>query len=178
MFRVFISLWLTAGFAAAFDASSILDAKLQAAGSGGFPCLLRGAVTMLAGPGEFYIQDETSGVRVILEPYQLVEGSRLDVGGWMYLADSGEFLFRAREVWHNGESVPLSPRLIPLDAALAGAYQGQLVAVRGSVLNVDFGKEYDTVSIQSGQNSLRVFYPANHRGLSLFEASTPVCRWP
>jgi hypothetical protein len=170
--RILATLWLTAGLAAASEPVSILGAKLRAV-PGGFPCLLHGAVTMRTGPGDFYLQDETSGVGVAAELNVLKIGERLEVEGWMYLADSGEFQVRARRVRHVAEGVPLLPRLITLAAALDGTYQGQLVSVRGTVLNVDFGSQYDTISVRSGRHSLRIFHPANRGGVSAFDKIYP-----
>jgi hypothetical protein len=123
--------------------------------------------------GGFYIQDESSGVRVVSEPYLLTEGDLLQVEGWLYLGDSSEFIIRAAKVWQLGHGPAPVPRLVTLADAYAGGYQGQLLAVRGSVLNVNFSSEFDSLSIQSGRNSLRAFYPANHRGLSAFEQIYP-----
>ena len=123
--------------------------------------------------GEFYVQDESSGVRVVSEPYLLTEGDLLQVAGWLYLSDSGEFMMRATKVWQLSHGPPPVPRLVTLTDAHAGRYQGQLVAVRGSVLNVNFGSEFDSLSIQSGRRSLRAFYAANHHGLSAFEQIYP-----
>src|SRR6266542_912758 len=91
----------------------------------------------------------------------------------MYLADSGEFQLRGKKVWLLAGEPPPPPPLIALPEAIAGGYQGRLVAVRGAVLNVEFGAEFDTVSIRSERCSLRIFYPANHHGLSVFEALYP-----
>jgi hypothetical protein len=168
-----IGLALAAGVAPAFETGTILDAKLQADGRGGFPCTLRGVVTMPAGSGEFYLQDNSSGVKVLSTSYDLKEGERLEVEGWMYLADSSEFQVRARSVLSLGEGEPPRARLITLPAAFAGAYQGQLVSVQGSVLEVDFGADYDVVSICAERSSLRVFYPANRHGISVFEKVFP-----
>jgi hypothetical protein len=165
-------LWLGTGLAPAFDTSTILDAKLHA-GRGGFPCVLRGAVTMSLTFEEFYLQDATSGVRVSSATYQLNEGDRLEVEGWMYLDDAGEFQVRAAKIWHLGNGPPVLPRLTTLSDAYSGVFQGQLLAVRGAVLNVDFGNRFDTISIQHGRTSVRVFSPATHRGISVFERIYP-----
>jgi len=164
---------VSAGLAAAFDASSIAQAKLRAASGGGFPCTLEGSVTMHMGTTEFYLQDNTSGVRVASDPYLLKDGERLEVSGCIYLSDSGEFQVRARQVWHAAEGVPLRPRLVPLESALKGEYQGQLISVRGTVLDVNFANDFDTISIQSGRSSLRIFAPANPHGRSVFEPIYP-----
>ena len=171
--RIAIAWWLTAAVAVAYGASTILDAKLRADRRAGFPCSLRGVITMPISRTEFYFQDESSGVRVISEPYELHPGHRLEVEGWMYLADSGEFQLRATKVWLLADEPPPKPPLIPLSDAIAGGYQGQFIAVRGAVLNVDFGAEFDSISIRSERSSLRVFYPANPHGRSVFEAVFP-----
>jgi hypothetical protein len=170
--RFAVALCLTASLGRAFDAASILDAKLRA-GSGGYPCVLRGSVTARLSPEDYYIQDQTSGIRVSSQAYQLREGDRLEVEGWMYLDDSGEFRVRATNVWYLGNGPPVSPRLIALPDAYSGSYQGQLVAVRGEVLNVDFGAEFDTISIRHDRASIRVFCPANRGGPSIFERIYP-----
>lgn len=164
-------LWLGECLALAFDSCSILQAKLQA--EDGFPCRLRGTVTMRLDPGEYYLQDQTSGIRVSSSGYQFREADRLDVEGWLYLGDAGEFLMRSTEVWYLGNGPPLIPRLIALPDAYSGGYQGKLVAVRGAVLAVDFGRRFDTISIQQGRTSIRVFYPANRNGHSVFERLYP-----
>ena len=128
---------------------------------------------MLPNVSEFYLQDDTSGVKVTSPPFVLREGQRLEVEGWMYLSDFGEFQVRARQVWRLADDSPLRARLIPLPAALSGGYQGQLVSVRGTVLGVDFGTEFDTVSICAGRTSLRAFYPASRHGISAFEKVLP-----
>ena len=165
--------WLTAGLAAAYDATAIAAAKLRADARAGFPCLVRGSVTAALSRTEFYLQDESSGVRVVSEPFELHPGHRLEVEGWMYLAESGEFQLAARQIWLLADEPPPKPPLIPLADARAGGHQGRLVSVRGSVLSVDFGKEFDAISIQSGRSSLRIFSPANPRGLSAFERVYP-----
>jgi hypothetical protein len=167
-----IALWLGADLAAAFDAVSIGEAKLRAV-QGGYPCLVRGGVSMRLSTEQYYIQDETSGVLVNSPSYRLQEGDRLEVRGWIYLADGGEFQLRAAEVWYLGNGPPPTARLIAPADAYAGGYQGQLVAVRGTVLNVDFGDRFDTISIQRERTSTRVFYAANHGGLSVFERIYP-----
>src|SRR5215472_1177795 len=143
-----IALLLAAGPAPASDSDSILDVKLNAS-SAGASCTLRGIVTMLAGASEFYLQDDTSGVHVYSPSYIFREGERLEIEGWMYLSDAGEFQVRARRVWHLADGEMPPPRLIRPREALDGTYQGQLVSVRGTVLAVDFGPQYDTVSVQS-----------------------------
>jgi hypothetical protein len=170
--RVIISL-LFAMSAAAFDAGTILDAKLSAGASGGFPCLIRGTITVRLGPTGFYIQDESSGVRVVSEPDDSPPGRLVEVEGWMYLADSGEFQLQGKKISPVANGSPPEPQRITLHAAHAGGSQGKLVSVRGSVLNVEFGEEWDTISIRSGRASLRVFYPANRHGLSAFERIYP-----
>ncbi len=173
MIRIVIALWAFARLAAAFEPSSIAAAKVRAAEDGGFPCLLEGAVTMHSGTTEFYLQDESGGVRVFSDPYLLEDGLRLQTEGWMYLSDDGEFQVRARTVLHSAGGAPVTPRLVPLEAALRGDYQGELVSVRGAVLDVGFGRDFDVISIQSGRSSVRVFYPANPRGQSVFEQIYP-----
>jgi hypothetical protein len=163
---------LTPALAGAFDSSCILDAKLRAAG-GVVPCLLRGTVTARVGSEEFYVQDESSGVRVVSASHLPDEGDLVETEGWLYLGDSGEFQMRSSKVRRLGHGPPVQPRLLTLPDAYAGGYQGQLLAVRGAVLNVNFGNEFDSISIQAGRSSLRVFYPANHRGLSAFEPIYP-----
>ncbi len=128
---------------------------------------------MRLSPEQYYIQDESSGILVSSLPYQLQEGDRLEAHGWVYLSDAGEFQLRATQVWYLGNGPPVSPWLIALPDAYAGGYQGQLVAVRGTVLNVDFGDRFDTISIQQERTSIRVFFPANHGGLSAFERIHP-----
>jgi hypothetical protein len=167
-----IALLLAAGPDPASDSDSILDVKLNAS-SAGAPCTLRGIVTMLSGASEFYLQDDTSGVHVYSPPYSLREGERLEIEGWMYLSDAGEFQVRARRVWHVADGKMPPSRLIRAREALDGTYQGQLVSVRGTVLAVDFGPQYDTVSVQSGRTSLRAFAPANRHGLSVLEQAYP-----
>jgi hypothetical protein len=152
---------------------TILQAKLQAGEGGGSFCVVRGAVTMKIGPDEFYLQDETSGVRIVAASYRAEEGLQLEVEGWLYVADSGEFQLRPRQVSLLRAAKPVSPLLVALNAAVAGDHQGQLVAVRGTVLNVDFGKPFDTISIQADRQSLRVFYPAAGEGPSAFEKVYP-----
>ena len=159
--------------AAAFDASSIAEAKLRTASREPQPCSLAGAVSMRMSGTEFYLQDDSSGVRVVSDRFLLRDGERVEVDGWMDLADSGEFQVRARQLWHLAEGAPLGPRLVPVDAALKGEFQGQLISVRGNVLHVSFGQEFDVVSMQSGRSSLRIFYPANPRGRSVFEQIYP-----
>ena len=171
--RIAIALWLSAGLAGAFAVSSIAAAKVRAAEDGGYPCVLEGAVTMHTGTTEFYVQDQSSGVRVSSDPYLLQDGVRVQVKGWMYLSDGGEFQVRARSVFHSAGGAPPIPRLVPLDAALRGDYQGELVSVGGTVLNVSFARDFDVISIQSGRSSVRIFYPANPRGRSVFEKIYP-----
>jgi hypothetical protein len=166
------ALFLAAGPDSASATDTVLDAKLNA-GGGGYRCTLRGAVTALTNSSEFYLQDDSSGVKAHSPPYVLQEGWRLEVEGWMYLADSGEFQVRAKQVWRLADEAPPGARLVPLPTAFAGGYQGQLVSVRGTVLNVDFGTEYDTVSICAGRASLRAFYPVSRHGISLFEKVFP-----
>ena len=43
---------------------------------------------------------------------------------------------RATKVWYLGNGPPVSPRLIALPDAYSGAWQGQLVSLRGVVLNL------------------------------------------
>src|SRR5207247_1107497 len=157
----------------AADPTTLLDAKLHSDVRTGFPCIVRGTVTTRVNPTEFYLQDESSGVRVASEPFVLRPGQQLEVEGWMYLADSSEFRITAKRVSDLGNKPPPTPPSIALPAASAGGYQGQLIAVRGSVLNIDFGEEFDTISIQSGRSSLRIFYAANRHGVSVFERIFP-----
>jgi hypothetical protein len=163
---------LSVGFALAFDSATILDAKLHA-GHGGYPCVVRGSVTAQLSPAEYYIQDATGGVRVSSPAFELHEGDRLEVEGWMYLADSAEFQIHSYKVWYLGNGPPVSPRLVALADAYSGVWQGQVVAVRGAVLNVDFGAQFDSASIQNERTSIRVFYPANRGRASLFERIYP-----
>ena len=161
---------MAAELAAGYEPSTIGAAKLHAAQ--GFPCEISGAVTMISGD-EFYLQDDSSGVRVVSNPYLVHIGEKLEVEGWMYLADGGEFQVRARQIWRAEMGRPIGARLVTLEAALSGGHQGELIGVRGSVLNVEFGKEFDAVSIQAGRSSLRIFCAANPHGRSVFESLYP-----
>ncbi len=156
--------------AAAYEPSTIAAAKLHA--EEGFPCVLGGTVTMVSGD-EFYLQDPSGGVRVVSDPYLLHVGEKLEVEGWMYLADGGEFQMRARRLWRVAKGPAIQPRPVTLETALAGEHQGELIGVQGSVLSVDFGKDFDSVSIQSGRSSLRIFCPSNPHGRSVFESIYP-----
>jgi hypothetical protein len=171
--RFAVALCLTASLSLAFEAASILGAKLGAVGGGAYPCVVRGAVTARLSPEDYYIQDQTSGIRIHSQAYQLHDGDRLEVRGWTYLGDSGEFRMRAGSVWYLGHGPPAPPRLSALPDVYSGSYQGQLVVVRGAVLNVDFGELFDTISIRHDRASIRVFYPASHGGHSVFERIYP-----
>jgi hypothetical protein len=170
--RIAIGVWLSAALALAADTAGILAAKLRT-GHEAYRCVLQGTVTMLLSPQEYYIQDDTGGVRVNSPAYSLHPGDRLEVDGWMYLGDGGEFQMRATKVWYLAKGPPVSPRLIALPDAYAGAFQGQLVAVRGAVLNVAFGDSFDAVSIQHHRTSIRVIYPARQGKPSVFDRIYP-----
>jgi hypothetical protein len=135
--------------------------------------MVHGAVAMVITAEQFYLQDESGGVRVSSAPYQLREGQWLELEGWLYAADSGEFRLRARAVRLLPGGPKPVPRLIPLLSALTGDFQGSLVSVRGSVLEVEFGKSFDAVSIRDERSSVRVFYPHPAHGLSAFENVFP-----
>jgi hypothetical protein len=167
---------MVAGRLTGAEPVSIAAAKLRAA-RGPVHCVLRGAVTAPPGtledPGDFYIQDDGSGVLVHADSWKLAEGERVELRGWMYLTDSVEFRMRASQVSPVSIGDPLPPRLITLEEALDGGYEGSLVAVRGAVLRVSSGKPYDSIWIESGRASLRVFLPPSRRGLSPFENLYP-----
>ena len=173
MIRTTLTLWLAAGIVSAADPLSIASAKRLVARRGASHGLLRGVVTArLTDPGSFYIEDESSGVLVTSAPYRLAEGERVEVQGWMYLTDASEFHVQAREVWPLGTDPPPRPRLITLEAALAGGYEGRLVSIRGTVLRVNFDKPYDSIWLEAGRASVRVFYPRTG-SVSVFESIYP-----
>jgi hypothetical protein len=170
--RIAIGVWLSAALAPAVDSGGILAAKLRT-GQEAYRCALEGTVSMILSPEQYYIQDEIGGVRVNSSPYRLQEGDRLEVEGWMYLADGGDFQMRATKVWYLAKGPPVPPRLIALADVCSGAHEGQLVSVRGAVLNVAFGESFDAISIQHGRTSIRVIYPARQAVPSVFERIFP-----
>ena len=111
-------------------------------------CTVRGSVTVATGiidgsPGDFYIQDQSGGIAIsspVLVP--LKEGDRVEVSGEITI-DGDAPMISARSINRIGSGPPIPPRDVSLKDAWNGAYEGELIRVKGTVLLLSIGDVND-----------------------------------
>lgn len=107
-------------------------------------CKILGSVTVATGvlhglPGDFYLQDETGGIEISSDALvPLKEGDRAEVWGNLSISSEGTVL-SARTIAHLEPRPLVTPRFVSLEEAWHGAYEGELIRVRGVVLRLNIG---------------------------------------
>ena len=159
---------------------SIQAAKRRLASAPGkpFPCILRGTVTLpqgtlTSGAGDFYLQDETSGIAISSrQELGLKTGDRVEVGGQITQSGLEPELRQARiTLLGSGPRVPARP--VPVEDAISGRYSGQLIRVKARVSQISVGQSRDVLFVGSSRSSLRAYLRRPVQQKSVFPDVAP-----
>lgn len=104
---------------------------------------------LVSGPGDFYGQDDTAGISVLTgAPVKFAAGEWLELEGWAKVGDEGDVEVRAARYQSLGVGRPIRPRVVSLQDAVGRQFEGQLIKVRGEVLQSSIGESRDTVVLR------------------------------
>lgn len=107
---------------------------------------------LVSGPGDFYAQDDTAGISVLTgAPVKFASGEWVELEGWAKTGDEGEVELRVARSLSLGVGRAIRPRIVGLRDALGRKYEGQLIQVRGEVLQTSVGESRDTVVLGGGE---------------------------
>lgn len=145
-------------------AVSVKEAKRRLArGDSGSLFAVRGIVTLPPGyltssPGDFYFQDETSGIAVTSkEVVSLRPGDRVEVRGRLHWYNSIEPEIAAESVTRLGPGSGAAPQLTAPDEARTAKYSGMLVRLRGRVVQMSVGESRDAILVSNGKDAVRAY---------------------
>ena len=145
------------------DAASVSKVReMVARGVQPFHCRVRIQVSMTpgslnSGVGDFYGQDETGGISVLsgtAVPFRT--GEWVEVEGWARTGDDNEIEIRMLRALSLGSGKPIRPHLVTVEDALSGRYEGQLICVRGQVLQTSVGETRDTLLVGRNKPGLEI----------------------